>query len=579
MPRPMLITIFFIFALCTLGIYIFPLMHLPRLNAYDWEYFNGLSYVVKSSFLGYNTLPVHNPWSCGGLDLLTNPQNRIFSPFVLADLIFYPPFSNLIPFMVLTFLGLCGGFLLFRKLNVSVKLSVIGAILFINSTWFGLHFAEGHITFGSMQLLPLALYFGLRLKDSPRYFLYLSLLFCYFILDGGVYTLFFSFLLILSTYAVQFQKFLKTIRIYIANHSGLVLFLCMTSLLICAPKVLPTFFFPPSILSYTTHDYSIVMPFSIWFNAFLNPLQQPGFNSDEMWPFRFHEFGTYLSPLALLLILSVIFWRRDFFVRNAKYVFLAVFWFWIATGIFPSINLWQFLEYVPFFNRLHLQSRTLILCFLFFVLLTVKSLDLLLKRYRIPAYVLVALLLAESFFVRIHSNYDFGTRSLFLDQPIQSTTIDRTVRYSRIAEHYQAVNTGSARCYEPSFSPKNINYTWNTLYKGEAYSIPDHTWFTNLKTYTPGFIEIEFKKLKEDGIIRLNTNALQGWKVLSHNAEILGSDKHNLDIIPLKNAGIIVLEYDPWYLDWSLGSFGAGVIFLVGFVVFRRKIPYLKQIH
>ena len=40
----------------------------------DWDYFNSLALVVRSTVLGYNTWPLHHPWVCGGLDLLSNPQ-------------------------------------------------------------------------------------------------------------------------------------------------------------------------------------------------------------------------------------------------------------------------------------------------------------------------------------------------------------------------------------------------------------------------------------------------------------------------------------------------------------------------
>ncbi len=56
----------------------------------DWSSFNSLSLEVRSNVLHYGRFPVHNPWVCGGLDLMTNPQNRVFSPFFLADLALPP---------------------------------------------------------------------------------------------------------------------------------------------------------------------------------------------------------------------------------------------------------------------------------------------------------------------------------------------------------------------------------------------------------------------------------------------------------------------------------------------------------
>src|SRR5262245_59098519 len=61
----------------------------------DWTYFNAMSLVVRSIVLHFRRFPLHNPWVCGGLDLLANPQTRIFSPMMLLDLALTPQWANL----------------------------------------------------------------------------------------------------------------------------------------------------------------------------------------------------------------------------------------------------------------------------------------------------------------------------------------------------------------------------------------------------------------------------------------------------------------------------------------------------
>jgi len=576
MPLRKRLYILFVFLLCTLAIYVYHLLHIDRLSAEDWEYFNGLSYFVKSSILGFHTFPIHNPWSCGGLDLLTNPQNRIFSPFLFADLLFYPPFSNLISLIILSFIGLWGTFLLLQELELSISLSIIGSILFINSSWFGLHFIEGHITFAEMQVLPLVTYFALKLKDSPRYFFYLCMTFAFFILDGAIYALFFSLCTIASIYATRWGDAWIILKLYLREHKRYAISVVVIALLLSVPKILPLVLHPPSVFYYTSHDHKMTMPFSFWFNAFLNPDQNIYTDGRVMYPFTFHEFGTYFSPLALLFIFCTFLLKPKFFRRNWSYLLIGIFWFWIATGLFPNINPWQYTVYLPFFNRLHLQSRTVIICFLFFVILLMKGLAALKKKFPIPVYIFASLLLLESFYVRIHSNLNPRARIVNFDHLIQSTNVDFTTKYSRTPEHYLAFNTGSARCYEPSFFPRYIFYSGQIAYKGEVYSIPANTWLASLKSYTPKGLEINFEKKANDGFLRLNTNALYGWKVLSGNADVYGSERQNLDIHPHQDSGTIMLKYEPWYLDWCLASFGTGFFLLFGFVFFRRK-NFLKD--
>jgi hypothetical protein len=118
----------------------------------DWSYFNSLSQVVRSSVLSYGSFPFHDPWVLGGMDLLSNPQTRIFSPSLLFDLLFPPMIAHLAVLTLQCFLGMIGMFRFLRKMELGEKASFLGAVLFCNGTWFGLHFAEGHIPFGVFQL-------------------------------------------------------------------------------------------------------------------------------------------------------------------------------------------------------------------------------------------------------------------------------------------------------------------------------------------------------------------------------------------------------------------------------------------
>ena len=131
----------------------------------DWSSFNSLSLVVRSNILHYGRFPVHNPWVCGGLDLMTNPQNRVFSPFLLADLVLPPQWANLCTLMIYGTVGFIGCFWLLTALGCGRGAALIGSILFVNGSWFALHYPEGHIPYGAMQLVPLMMFLGARLGN------------------------------------------------------------------------------------------------------------------------------------------------------------------------------------------------------------------------------------------------------------------------------------------------------------------------------------------------------------------------------------------------------------------------------
>ncbi|NCW13517.1 MAG: hypothetical protein EBV82_10255, partial [Chitinophagia bacterium] len=126
---------------------------------YDWEYFNTLAYVIDLAIFHYHTFPLYDPYVCGGMDILANPQSYIFSPLILLNFLFSPYWSNVFSLMICSVIGGFGMIKLLIFFKIEKNLSIIGALIFLSSNWFGMHFLEGHIPYRSMQLIPLAIYF------------------------------------------------------------------------------------------------------------------------------------------------------------------------------------------------------------------------------------------------------------------------------------------------------------------------------------------------------------------------------------------------------------------------------------
>jgi hypothetical protein len=120
------------------------LVGMGHLFTQDWHYFNDLSWMVRSEIFHYGRLPLHEPWFCGGFDIVQNPQNRLLSPMGLLDLALPPQWANLGSLLIYAFLGAMGMFALLREeLSISFETSVIIAGLFIGSSsfWFAPTFA------------------------------------------------------------------------------------------------------------------------------------------------------------------------------------------------------------------------------------------------------------------------------------------------------------------------------------------------------------------------------------------------------------------------------------------------------
>jgi hypothetical protein len=191
--------------------YLVPLFRWDFTTGYDWDLFSGYSLVLRTIVLRDHHLPLHDPWVFGGLDMLSNPQTRMLSPIFLLDLLFGPHGGNLVSLIVYGFAGMLGMYALLRDRGTSPMASLVGGILFIQSSWFGLHYVEGHIAYGSMQLFPWVLYFALRLERPRACFGLLSLM-ALFVLDGGIYTAIFSVLLLLGAAAAGLVDLMAPFR-------------------------------------------------------------------------------------------------------------------------------------------------------------------------------------------------------------------------------------------------------------------------------------------------------------------------------------------------------------------------------
>ena len=276
----------------------------------DWSYFNSLSLVVRSSVLGYRTFPLHNPWMCGGLDLFANPQNRILSPLTFFDLLLPPQWANLTAMIALSVAGAIGGYRLLRWMGVGRLAAVSGGILWINSSWFGLHLAEGHIPYASMQLLPWVMYLGKRV-GSRRHLVTLAVLLAAFLLDGGMYTFIYSALLLLTMLALGMVPAAELKALWRGPKWELGAIAAAFGLL-AVPKVYPVV---TSMLKHEPWLDFYTMTWPLVEKALFDPRQTVNTAMDYS-VYRFHEYGCYLGFVGLaLLVMHAVrdlrFWRRS----------------------------------------------------------------------------------------------------------------------------------------------------------------------------------------------------------------------------------------------------------------------------
>lgn len=111
----------------------------------DWDMLIGIKWASYETIVKFHQLPLWDPYKCGGLPMLGNPQSQIISPFFPLTLL-YGPFLGTHLQMILS-LGVAwsGGYVLARVIGISPLGAVAAATVFPASSWFYLTLGIGHV--------------------------------------------------------------------------------------------------------------------------------------------------------------------------------------------------------------------------------------------------------------------------------------------------------------------------------------------------------------------------------------------------------------------------------------------------
>jgi 2-polyprenyl-3-methyl-5-hydroxy-6-metoxy-1,4-benzoquinol methylase len=542
--------------------YLTPLLNWNRTIGVDWDYFSSLSLVVRSNVLSYGKFPLHDPWVGGGLDILANPQNRIFSPLFILDLLLSPHAANLVSLILYSFLGMVGTYLMLRGREVSRVAAVACAILFVNSSWFGLHFSEGHVPYGSFQLLPWVLYFAFRLSKPSAVFGLCSLL-SLFLLDGGMYAFIFSLVLLALCTAVGLVKPWQALLGRTRREKVWVGLSVVCLALLSSAKLVPVLVFSRDRkpgLDFST--LSVAQLGKIFFYPFQTLLDSMG---PEI-PLRFHEFGCYLGVLAAVLVVSHLTRMRNL-KKEARFVALAAFFFWVGSGWGGALNPWHFFQKLPLLNNAHVQSRVFLLMDLCFLVVLASALDRLRRRPQLLLG-LAAVLVLEATFVKaypFHAAYKWIGKAKPTVTLIRSQTIRATIDQGTKPEHYFSGLSGARQTYDPAAPRTAVQSRGLASYRGEIY-FTDGMGTVALDAFTPGRIVFHYTATAPSRI-EINSNQLADWKAVAGNVQLKPSESGLIGVQVPPGAGSVELAYAPWYLSGLLFAYASGILLWFGLLV------------
>ncbi len=164
----------------------------------DRDLFEQLRWVPYYTLSHFHQVPFWNPYRCGGMAMLGNPESGIVTPFIALYLLF-----GLMPGMILEIylhlvLAFAGGYVLGRELGLRPLPSVVLAAIFPSSSWLPLHIGGGaHLNFLPAAYFAWILALLLSACRTRRWFpAALGGLVCALTLTEGNYTFLYAALLV-----------------------------------------------------------------------------------------------------------------------------------------------------------------------------------------------------------------------------------------------------------------------------------------------------------------------------------------------------------------------------------------------
>ncbi|HYC57007.1 MAG TPA: hypothetical protein VEL28_18885 [Candidatus Binatia bacterium] len=534
----------------------------------DWHYFDSLSWLVRSSVLHYRVLPLHDPWMCGGVDVGANPQSRLLSPLMLADLALTPHDANLVTLYVFAAAGLASMTALLRHLGHTRALSMLGGLLFTGSTWFALHWSEGHLRFAPIAVLPLFVLALLRL-DERRMQLTAATLMSFFMLEGAIYAFVYALYLAIALTIAGMVPWRRTLQGARKAPWFTLTVLAATAALVAA-KALPI---------RMLHDTA---PRKVETGALFSELPRI-----LLWPqqsrhhvidleYRFHEYGLYLGVAAIACVA----WSlkdRGYRRQVWRWLVVALVFFWAATNWLAPLSPWTLMQNLPLLRNAHVPSRLFVLFHIAWIVLLIGALARLRHR-RILLATLAAFLAMETFWISTNTwraAYSWGKPTLrvaAMEKPIDVERWQHTIETAVKPGHY-GKGLGSRYCYEPVQTHRNARSAGQSGYLGEIH-LRSGKGTVDIEKVTPGTVTLNYAG-GPSAIAEVNLNTLGGWTVERGNADVL-SERHRLTV-KFRRPGPVTLRYSPPYWPLAMWLWTGGAILLSAAWLVALLRPWRRQ--
>ena len=325
------------------------LSHLARFPSNgDWDLFTELRWVPYHTVAHFHEFPFWNPYRCGGMAMLGNPESGIITPFFLFYLWFGVYAGLYLEIFFHLALAFAGGYLLARVMDLTRAAAFVCASAFPASSWLYLHLAVGHLNFLPAVYLPWVI--ALLIMAVERESLFVAAiggLVCALTFTEGNYTFLYTGIMvaILSLALAVSHRNARpaltglTLGIFAAGFAAMKLIPAWEMLTI-HPR-------PPF-----GPEYDDLKLMSVYLFSRNQDLYRVGVSV-----FLLSEYGAYLSPAFAVLALVGIFGAR---LRSLPWLAGAVLFFLLAQGDGGRHSALSMLRYLPLTQQINLPARFII---------------------------------------------------------------------------------------------------------------------------------------------------------------------------------------------------------------------------
>jgi hypothetical protein len=548
---------------------------------HDEKYYFSHEAAAYLSLVEYHQLPQWNPWHCGGIPGIANPQDTALAPDFILRLLFGVAAGRRLAIIAFWVLGMEGLFRLARRHLCSPTASVLAAIAFATSGRMSEHVFLGWSTHWPLALLPwavLAFELGLR---SWRWRVAGGAILAWMILCGGTLTapytvVVLGVLTLLDTATALIRPDPTTRGPWYAPMLTL-LTIGGTAAACASIRLLPM--------------ASVVMGTPRWW--FGDDSTPPGNLLNDLLNTDHENYlGGWLLAAGTLGLFA--------FDRSARrFAGLALFFFLVAVGDLGPWSPYHLLHQLPVFDQLRLPHRYVIVLTLFTALaaargltlleaLPVRIVDGLRERWRRrrgrpalaakPRWVQAALaIIGASMVVAVGyaASADWVRANGILPRQVFTQAgarpYDQTFRQSRgnrwDAHIWPAVGLGSLQCFEETDFPQSA------LLRGdlpaEEYPLDPKSAIVERVAWTPNRIDLHVVAQTDTQVI-INQNYHRAWRT---NLGEVKSHQGLLSVaVPAGDHRLRLAFRDPWIVAGAC----IWVLALLGLVALLGKDGWLR---